>query len=85
MRLPFLLLLVALVTQAPALKPEPYSQVEKLRVENMKLERVIVDRAVADWREKAMKLKADLELQRPGFLWNPDEDSWSAVPKEPSK
>lgn len=77
------LLALLLLTQAPAApQPEPYSQVEKLRIENMKLERVIVDRAVADWRDKALKLKADLELARPGFRWDPDADTWTAVPKE---
>lgn len=82
-----LLLALLLLTQAPSVapKPEPYSAVEQLRVENMKLERVIVDRAVQDWQTKALKLKADLEAQRKGFVWNPDTDTWTAIPKDTPK
>ena len=81
MRLALLALL--LLTQAPsAPQPEPYSQVEKLRVENMQLERVIVQRALDDWQKKALALKADLERARPGFAWNPDTDTWTPKPKD---
>ena len=80
------LLALLLLTQAPAVvapKLEPLSQVEKLRVENLKLERVILQRSVADWQAKAMALKADMEKARDHkFVWNPDEDTWAPVPKE---
>lgn len=85
MRLPFLLLLAAMTLQTPTPKPEPYSQVEALRIENLKLERVIVDRAVSDWRTKALTLKADLERARPGFQWNPDDDSWTPATTKDNK
>jgi hypothetical protein len=71
----------AIVQPSPK-SPEPYSAVEKLRVENMQLERVIVQRALDDWQKKALALKADLERARPGFIWNPDADTWTAIPKE---
>lgn len=83
-----LLLSLLLLAQAPvsAPQPAPLTEVEALRVQNVNLERVIVQRALDDWQKKVAALKADLEKTRPGWLWNPDTGQWTkAEPKDPPR
>lgn len=60
-------------------KPAPYTEVEALRIENVRLEGQIVQRAIADWQAKVKALKADLERVRPGFTFNPETGEWAAA------
>lgn len=77
----FLALLVfALVAQTPAPPVRPYTETEALRIENTRLEAVIVQRALSDWQAKVAKLKVDLEAARPGWTWNPESGAWTAIP-----
>lgn len=66
--------------QAPSVPVHPYTETESLRIENTRLEAVIVQRALSDWQAKVAKLKADLEAARPGWTWNPESGAWTAVP-----
>lgn len=59
--------------------PAPYTEIESLKIQNVNLEGAIVQRAVEDWRKKVASLKAELEKARPGFVWNPEDGSWSAA------
>lgn len=57
--------------------PAPLTEIEALRVENLQLQRVIVQNALNDWQTKVRVLKADLERARPGCIWNPETGQWS--------
>jgi len=65
-------------------RPAPYSEIETLRIQNVALERVVVQHAMTDWQAKVKALKADLEAERHGWSWNPDTGEWTALPKESS-
>ena len=67
-----LLLALVLALQAPASAPAAFTEVEALRVQNLNLERVILERQVKDWQAKQAALKADIERRRPGWLWDPE-------------
>lgn len=58
---------------------KPLTEIEVLRVQNVALERVVVQHALTDWQHKVQALKADLERVRPGFTWNPDTGEWTAA------
>jgi hypothetical protein len=75
------LFLVVPVRAQDARHPAPYTEIERLRIENVGLERVIVQRALDDWRAKVAVVKADLERARPGWTWNPETGEWTATPK----
>lgn len=76
-------LLVALLgpfvalAQPPTVPVQPYSEVEQLKIQNINLEGAIVRRAVEDWQLKVARLKAELEMRRPGFAWNPETGAWT--------
>jgi hypothetical protein len=76
------LLFVGVVRAQDVPKPAPYTEVETLRIENVALEREIVQRALSDWQVKVAKLKADLEASRPGWVWSPETGKWDAVTKK---
>ena len=82
-RLLLLLVLCASVgLRAAPDAPAPLSELESLRVQNVNLERVIVQRALDDWQKKVAALKADLERARGDkWDWNPDTGAWTAKPK----
>jgi len=61
--------------------PPPLVEVEQLRVENLRLEGVIIQQELQQWQAKRTKLKADLENVRPGWLWNPDTNTFTEKPK----
>ena len=63
----------------------PLTEVEALRVQNVNLERVIVQRALDDWQKKVLALKADLEKSRSGWEWNPETGQWTAKPDSHAK
>ena len=80
----FALVLVAVfallsIGHAQDAKPAPYTDVEALRIENVRLEGQIVQRAIADWQAKVKALKADLEKVRSGFTFNPETGEWAPV------
>lgn len=77
--LPFVLL-ASLSLHAADAAPPPLTEVEALRVQNVNLERVIVQRALDDWQKKVLALKADLEKTRVGWSWNPETGQWTATP-----
>lgn len=74
-------LLASLSLHAADATPPPLTEVESLRVQNVNLERVLVQRALDDWQKKVLALKADLEKARPGWQWNPETGQWSETPK----
>lgn len=78
----FSLLLALLLVQTPAPQPAPLTEIEALKVQNLNLERIIVQRALDDWRAKQAALKAEIEKPRPGFDWNPETGAWSAKEKK---
>jgi hypothetical protein len=65
--------------------PPPLTEVEQLRIQNVNLERVIVQRAVDDWQKKQAQLKADLEKARPGWLWDPETGAWKKAETDTKK
>ncbi len=79
------MLVLALSLQAAPSAPSaaPLSEVEGLRVQNLNLERVILERQLADWKVKLDKLRADLESARPGWSWNPDTGAFAQKPTKP--
>lgn len=62
--------------------PAPLTEIEALRVENLQLQRVIVQNALNDWQAKVRVLKADLERPRPDWEWEPDTGTWKRRPEE---
>lgn len=60
-----------LSAQAPA-SPAPLTEIESLRVQNVTLKLALV-------RDELAHLKADMERVRPGWTWNPEDGSWTAV------
>jgi hypothetical protein len=60
--------------------PAPLTQVETLRIENSRLESVIIQRELDDWRARRATLKADLEGARPGWVWNSETGAFSKAP-----
>jgi hypothetical protein len=56
----------------------PLTEVEALKVQNLNLERVILERQVADWTAKQAKLKSDIESARPGWVWNAETGKFTA-------
>lgn len=66
-------------TDAP--QPTAYTEIERLRIENVQLERVVVQHALDAWRAKVATLKTDLEATRPGWTWQPDTGAWVEAPK----
>lgn len=85
MRMLLLSLLLLAQTPVAAPTPAPLTELEALRVQNVNLERVIVQRALDDWQKKVQALKADLEKARPGWTWNPETGEWTAKKEEPKK
>lgn len=75
--LAFALAVTVTAQEKPA--PAPLTELEAAKVQIVNLERVIVQRAVDDWRAKQAALKAELESKRPGWVWNPDTGEWAAV------
>ena len=85
MRFAWFLAAFLLIAQPPAPQPAPLTDVEALRVQNVNLERVIVQRALDDWQKKVQTLKADLERARGDkWDWNPETGAWTAKP-DPAK
>ena len=83
--LPFVLL-ASLSLHAAEATPPPLTDVEALRVQNVNLERVIVQRALDDWQKKVLALKADLETARQNkWDWNPETGQWTAKPDSHAK
>lgn len=72
-------MLLCATVRADAPAPAPFTEIEQLRVQNVNLERAIVQRAVTDWEAKRALLKADLERARPGWTWDPDSGAWRAT------
>lgn len=86
-RLLFIVLLLAAVSvtaQEKPAQPAPFTEVEALKVQNANLERILVQRALDDWRAKVAALKGELEAKRPGWVWNYETGEWAAV-KPPDK
>ena len=75
-------LLLALLLSVPLpARPDapPLTEVERLKIENVRLEGVILQRQFDDWQAKKAKLKADIEAARPGWTWNPDDGIFTPV------
>jgi hypothetical protein len=81
----FAFLIVGALFAQDAAQPAPFTDIENLRLENTRLEGVIVQRAVKDWEAKVAALKADIEKARPGFTWDAQTGQFSPIPqkKEP--
>lgn len=77
MRLSLALLLALTLGQAPAPQPEPLTEVEALRVENIRLESLVLQRQLDDFRAKRAKLTADLEAKRPGWRYDAEAGTFS--------
>ena len=76
-------LMAQTVPPAPkAAAPAPFTEIEALRIQNVNLEGVIVQRALQDWQAKVAALKADLEKTRKGWEWTPETGQWTAI-KDP--
>jgi hypothetical protein len=73
------LLACAGLVSAQSAQPAPYTEIEALRVENVRLEGQLIQRAIQDYQAKVTRLKADLEKGRTGFIWNPETGGWSAA------
>lgn len=71
---PILLAILCLTVSVTARSdsPAPFTEMESLRIENVRLEGVILQRQLTDWQTKRDKLAHDIESARPGFTWNPD-------------
>jgi len=65
-----LLVTVPLVAQEAKEQAPPLTPIEALRVENLRLESVIIQREVADWQAKRATLKQDLERERAGWIFH---------------
>jgi hypothetical protein len=79
-----LLVLALLALSSDQIKsPAPLTEVEQLRVQNLNLERVIIERQMQDWTVKQQKLKADIELARPGYTWDPTTGQFATKPEPP--
>ena len=76
-----LLLTVPLVAQEATEQAPPLTPIETLRVENLRLESVIIQREVADWQAKRATLKQDLERDRVGWIVNTDTGTFTKAPK----
>lgn len=74
-------LLLAVPLQARSDGPAPMTETESLRVENLRLEGVIIQHELAQWQAKREKLKTDLEASRPGWTWNADTGQFTEKPK----
>lgn len=82
-RVALLLACVAsLSAQESAPQPAPFTDVEALRVENVRLEGVVLQMQITGWQAKRDRLKAELEQSRPGWSWNPETGQWTATPKK---
>lgn len=72
-----LLLLVApLAARSDA---PPLTEVERLKIENVRLEGVILQTQFDAWQAKKAKLKADIEAARPGWTWEPESGTFTPV------
>ena len=58
------------------LQPEPFSELESLKLKNLRLEGQLLDRAVSDWHRATAALKAELEKTREGWIWQTDTGQW---------
>lgn len=79
-----LLLVFVLATPlfaAQADAPAPLTQVESLRMENVRLEGAIIQREIADWTAKRAALKADLEKDRLGWIFDLETGKFAKAPK----
>lgn len=81
MRTLALLVALALGGQTAAPQPEPLTEVEALRVENVRLESLVLQRQLDDFRVKRAKLTADLEAKRPGWRYDADTGRFTAMEK----
>lgn len=64
--------LLGFVVSAQGSKPATLTEIEALKVENLNLQRVILERQIADWQGKQAHVKAEIEQARPGWTWNPE-------------
>jgi hypothetical protein len=75
---------VAVTTAAiPRAQPvlPPLTEIETLRIENVRLASLVLQRELDEFQAKRAKLKADLEAARPG--WTYDLDTGKFVVKTP--
>lgn len=77
MRTLAILVALALSGQTAAPQPEPFTEVEALRVENVRLESLVLQRQLDDFRAKRAKLTADLEAKRPGWRYDAEAGTFS--------
>ena len=77
MRALLLALALLAVPVRAADSPAPFTEVELLRIENTRLEGVLLQRQLDDWQAKKAKLKADVERTRDGWLWDPDSGAFT--------
>jgi hypothetical protein len=62
-------------------RPDPFTEVEGLKIKVLQLEGQLVDRVVKDWHVKAAELKKELEAPRPGWEFIPETGAWQPRPE----
>jgi hypothetical protein len=80
-RLLLALALLAVPLQARTDVPAPLTEVETLRIENLRLEGVIIQHELAQWQAKRATLTKDLEASRPGWVYNQETGTFTEKPK----
>ena len=80
-RLLLVLVIATPLFAAQADAPAALTQVESLRIENVRLEGAIIQREIADWTAKRTALKADLEKDRLGWIFDLETGKFQKAPK----
>lgn len=80
-RLLLVLVLASPLFAAQADAPAPLTEVESLRMENVRLEGAIIQREIADWTAKRTALKSDLEKDRLGWIFDLETWKFAKAPK----
>ena len=65
--------------------PHPeLTEVESLKLENLRLAARLLDRAVQDWQAKVAALKAAVEQTRAGWTFTPQTGQWTRSEAPPA-
>jgi hypothetical protein len=72
-----MLLLVAPLHAGPDVPP--LTELERLKIENVRLEGALIQRELDDWQAKKARLKLEIDAARPGWTWEPESGVFTAT------
>lgn len=74
-----LLLPLALIARTDT--ATPLTELEALKIENVRLEGIVIQREVTDWQAKRVALIREIETARPGWTFNADSATFTKKDK----